>query len=235
MTWMKSSGRNCSSMSHAGNRNDELAARPATADAPSRCRRAAGRRRSDAAARMRPARSRSRVAQRRRLRNTSATPSWSAVASPAMNSICGISRRASMPSISADKRADAFADLRDDRVAFGQVGDEARILLAETDQRLVLLLHAPHREAALAAVAPGGVGQWRQHRLRRDMADALEVFQQHALLGVDLLGFVEVLQRAAAAGAEVRAARRDAIGRGLQHLDGRALRRSCAGVRSAAP
>ncbi len=88
-----------------------------------------------------------------------------------------------------------------------EVGDEARILLAEADQGLALLLHAAHREPALAAVAPGGVGQRRQHALGRDVADALQVLQQHALLGDDLLVLGQVLQHAAAAGAEMRAAR----------------------------
>src|SRR5690606_34340027 len=76
-----------------------------------------------------------------------------------------------------------------------------------------------HRETAPAAVAPGGVHQRLEHGLGRDVADALEVLQQHALLGVDLLRFVQVLQRAATAGAEVDAARRHPVGRRLQHLE----------------
>src|SRR5690606_36997882 len=104
-------------------------------------------------------------------------------------------------------------------VALAQVGDEARIALAEADQGLVLLLHAAHREPALAAVAPGAAGQRRQHAGGADVADALEVLQQHTLLGQDLLRFVQVLQHAAAAHAEMGAARLDAVGRGLQHLE----------------
>ena len=50
------------------------------------------------------------------------------------------------------------------------------------------------------------------------MADALQVFHQHPLLGVDLLVLVQVLEHAAAAGTEMRAARRDPIRRGLQHV-----------------
>src|SRR5690606_4411659 len=117
------------------------------------------------------------------------------------------------------ERADALADRRQHRVAFGQVGDEARILLAEADQGLALLLHPPDREAALAAVAPGGVDQWFEHAARLHMADPLEVLQQDPLLGVDLLRFVEVLQGTAAAGAEVGAARVHPVGRGLQHFE----------------
>ncbi|KAG1254481.1 hypothetical protein G6F65_017022 [Rhizopus arrhizus] len=50
------------------------------------------------------------------------------------------------------------------------------------------------------------------------MADALEVVHQHALLGDDLLVFVQMLQHAAGAGAEVRAFGGDTLRRGLQHL-----------------
>jgi hypothetical protein len=124
-----------------------------------------------------------------------------------------------MPSISADSAAIFVPICRHDGVAFDEVGDEARILFAEAHERLVLLLHATHGEAALAAIAPGGIDQRRQHGLGRDVADALQVLQQHALLDVDLFGFVEVLQRAAAAGAEVRAARGNAIGRSDEHLE----------------
>src|SRR5690606_40154989 len=67
--------------------------------------------------------------------------------------------------------------------------------LAETDQRLSLFLHPPHREPSLAPIAPRRIGQRRQHRLGRDVADALEVFPEHALLGKDLLRLLQVLQR----------------------------------------
>src|SRR3546814_4063128 len=55
------------------------------------------------------------------------------------------------------------ADRGDHGVAFGQVGDEARIALAEPDQGLALLFHPAHREAALAAIAPGDISQrWKR-------------------------------------------------------------------------
>ena len=114
---------------------------------------------------------------------------------------------------------DLHADFRHHRVAFADVGDEARILLAETDQRLVLLLDAAHRETPLAPIAPRGIHQRRQHLARRHVADALQVLHQHALLGVDLLVLGQVLQHAAAAHPEMRATGRDAIRRGFQHLE----------------
>src|SRR3546814_19269400 len=81
-----------------------------------------------------------------------------------------------------------------------------------------LLFHPAHREAALAAIAPGDISQRWKQVVRRNVTDALQVLEQHALRGQDLLRFGQVLPRAAAAGAEVRAARGDADGGGVQHL-----------------
>src|SRR5690606_17873314 len=78
-------------------------------------------------------------------------------------------------------------------------------------------------EAALAPVVPGGIGERRQHPLGLDVADAAQVVQQRALLGLDLLLLAQVLQHAAGAVAEVRAARLDPVRRGLQHLQGAGL------------
>ena len=52
------------------------------------------------------------------------------------------------------------------------------------------------------------------------MADALQVIEQHLLLRQNLFIFGQVLQHAAAAGAEMRATRLHAVGRCAQHLDG---------------
>ena len=84
------------------------------------------------------------------------------------------------------QRRDLEAQLRDHDMAFADVGHEARILLAEPDQGLVLLLDPAHREATLPAIAPAVPAQWWQHALRRNMADALQVLQQDPLLGLDL-------------------------------------------------
>src|SRR3546814_4539124 len=75
------------------------------------------------------------------------------------------------------------ADRGDHGVAFGQVGDEARIALAEPDQGLALLFHPAHREAALAAIAPGDISQRWKQVVRGNVTDALQVLEQHALLG----------------------------------------------------
>src|SRR5262249_28789946 len=54
---------------------------------------------------------------------------------------------------------------------------------------------------------------------RHDASDALERGAQLGVLLLELRGSRQVLQRAAAADAEVRAARRDAYGCGLEHLE----------------
>jgi hypothetical protein len=96
---------------------------------------------------------------------------------------------------------------------------QARIGLAETHQRLALLLDAADREPALAAIAPGRVRERREHVGWRHMPDAFEVLHEHALLGDDLPRLVVVLQRATAARAEVAAAGVHALGRGFEDLD----------------
>ena len=118
---------------------------------------------------------------------------------------------------------DLDADLRDDGQALAQVGDETRVLLAEADQGLVLLLDPAHREAALAAVAPAVADQRRQHRAGLDVADPGQVVHQHPLLGHDLLRLLQMLQHAAGADAEMRAARGHPLRRRLQHLQGARL------------
>src|SRR5690606_24815359 len=113
--------------------------------------------------------------------------------------------------------------LRQHGMALRQIGDEARVGLAEADHGPALLLDVAHREAALAPVVPGGIGERRQHPLGLDVADAAQVVQQRALLGLDLLLLAQVLQHAAGAVAKVRAARLDPVRRGLQHLQGAGL------------
>src|SRR3546814_8196863 len=105
------------------------------------------------------------------------------------------------------QRRHRHADRGDHGMAFGQVGDEARIALAEADQVLALLFHTAPREATLGAIAPGDVRQWWKKVVRGNVAEALKVIEQYALIGQDLLRLDQVLQGAAAAGAEVRAAR----------------------------
>ena len=98
------------------------------------------------------------------------------------------------------------------------VGDVAPVGLAETNQHAPLLLDKFGAKPAFAAIAPRRIGQRRKYTLRHHLADALEIFEQHALLRRDLRDRIEMLQRAAATDAEMRAARRDAVGRGAQHF-----------------
>ena len=104
-----------------------------------------------------------------------------------------------------------------------QVGDETRVGFPETHHRLALLLDEAHRKAALAPVAPGGIHQRFKHLAGGHVADALQVVHQHAVFGGDLPRFGQVLEHAAGAGAEMRAARLNAVGRGNQHLQGAAF------------
>ena len=116
----------------------------------------------------------------------------------------------------ADQRAelgDAQAHRRQQRVALAEVGDEARIVLAEADHHLVLLGHPLDRQASLAAIAPRFAREWFEPARRCHLADALEVFGQHILLGRDLRRGRQVLHAASAAGAEMRAAWLDALRR----------------------
>ncbi len=120
------------------------------------------------------------------------------------------------------ERRDALADFGQQRVADRKIGDEARIVFAESDQHLAFLGDPLDRKPTLAAIAPWRVGQRIEPALRLDLADALEILGEHALLRGDLRSRRQVLQRAAAAGAEVRTTRLDALGRSRQQrLDAR--------------
>ena len=118
------------------------------------------------------------------------------------------------------QRSNLFAYLRDDGMAVEYLGDKAWVSLAEAHQRLALLLHPTHRKTAFAAIAPGIATQRRQHLLRLHVTDALQVVQQHALLGLDLLTLSHVLQHATRAHAEMRTARRHPVWRCSEHLKG---------------
>jgi len=118
---------------------------------------------------------------------------------------------------------DARADCRMQHVAGIDIGHVAAVALAETDEHPALFFDELHAEPALAPVSPRRVGQCRQHFARTHFADAFEIFQQHALLRGDLRGGRQMLQRAAAADAEMRAAWQHAIRRGAEHFLDRCL------------
>ena len=100
------------------------------------------------------------------------------------------------------QRLDLGADFRNHRQALAEVGDKTRILFTEADQGLVLLLDPAHREAALAAVTPARRPA-AAARCPASHGRSAPVVHQHALLGDDLLGLVQMLQHAAGTGAEM--------------------------------
>jgi len=119
------------------------------------------------------------------------------------------------------ERADELAqprqqrrDARRQHVAFAHVGDVARLALVEAHEHAALLRDVANRQPRPRAVAPCRPVDRRQERRGRDASDARERVLERALLGGDLQRRGGVLQRAAAAHPEVRAARRDAVGGG---------------------
>ena len=121
------------------------------------------------------------------------------------------------------QRIQLFAEHGIQHVAMREVGHEARVAFAETDQRPALLDDMLDRKARAPAIAPHVCGQRRQPARGLDVADAREVLRQHILLGRDLRGRRQMLQRAAAACSEMPAARRDAVGRGAEDFLGTGL------------
>ncbi len=89
------------------------------------------------------------------------------------------------------------------------VGDVARLPLVEADQHAALLRHVAHRQPRAVAVAPRRSVDRRQHLLpARTRPMCHSASSSTRCLAATCARGVEVLQRAAAADAEVRAARR---------------------------
>ena len=107
-----------------------------------------------------------------------------------------------------DERRDAFGQHR----ALVHVGDVGGAALAKAHHH-ALLVHAAHREPRPVPVAPFVAADHGQDALGLDFANARQVLQQPVLLGSHLRGEVGVLRGAAAADAEMRAARRAPAGR----------------------
>lgn len=97
------------------------------------------------------------------------------------------------------------------------VGDVAPVFLAETDDDAVLARDMLDAEARLAPIAVGGPGNAREQAPRAYAAHAFQDLEQHALLRRELGPCLQVLEGAAAAEAEMRARRRDALRRCRQH------------------
>ncbi len=96
------------------------------------------------------------------------------------------------------------ANRRVQHLATRQIRDIGRTPLAKSNQYPALLDDVLHTQPCLAAVSPRRTGQGRQHALRADTTDTLQVVEQHLLLGAHLCRGLQVLQAAAAAHAEMR-------------------------------
>src|ERR1019366_10765790 len=97
-------------------------------------------------------------------------------------------------------------------VATRDLRDEARLALMKTDEHRALLGDISHRETCPLPIAPGRPFDRPQDSLRTDLAQMPEPVFKGALLRRHLRRHVQMLHLAAAADAEVRAARHDALG-----------------------
>src|SRR6266850_1828192 len=104
-------------------------------------------------------------------------------------------------------------------MAFAHIGDVSRAPFAKADHHAALLLDAPHRQPGSAPIAPLLAVDDRQQHFRLHFSNASQVVLQAALLRRHLRRGIGLLRRAAAAHAEVRAARRAAAGGLAQYFD----------------
>ncbi len=98
-------------------------------------------------------------------------------------------------------------DLRHQDLAMLHVGDETAALLVEADQRFALLDHVPDRKPCALAITPCLPRDWPHDGFSPDLADVPQALLEDALLDRDLRPSVQMLHRAAAAHAEMRAPR----------------------------
>jgi hypothetical protein len=98
------------------------------------------------------------------------------------------------------------------------IGHEAGHLLAESHQRAPLGVHETGAQARTAPVSPRVAMQRREPAIGFNLADAPQRLAQHVVLHGALRLGRQVLQRAAAADAEMRAAGRHALRRRFDHL-----------------
>ncbi len=109
------------------------------------------------------------------------------------------------------QRQEQRADMARHDVADRQLGDEARLAFVEADQHRALLDDVADRQSSPLAVVPVGAAHRPQHAFGPHLAEMPKRVLDSALLGRHLRGDVEVLHLAAAADAEMRAARHDAL------------------------
>src|SRR5713101_5843760 len=107
-------------------------------------------------------------------------------------------------------------------MALAHIGDVSRAPFAKADHHAALLLDAAYRETGSAPIAPLLAVDDRQQHFRLHFSNASQVVLQAALLRRHLRRGIGVLRRAAAAHAEVRAARRAAAGGLAQYFRGSA-------------
>jgi hypothetical protein len=185
---MKSSGRNSSSTSHCGRRNDSCGASgrqrmhgivAARLQEDREAMFGAGRTRSSL--RLVGIAQRLQVAEHQRDREI--------IAGDELD-LRDVAHAPSRPSTSADQRGDlARRSAAPPRGIRAMSATKRGSCFAEADQGLVLLLDAAHREPPLAPVAPAVAGQRRQHRLRRTWPMRCRLSSSTLLLGFDLLVF----------------------------------------------
>ena len=117
------------------------------------------------------------------------------------------------------ERRDQPVHRRREDLATLERGDVGLGALAKPDQHLAAFEDVFDAEPRAAPIRPGRPLQGRQPLARLDPPDAREIVHQFARFGGDLRLGRQMLQRASAADAEVRTARRDAISRRLEHLE----------------
>ncbi len=115
-----------------------------------------------------------------------------------------------------------------------QVCDVRRGALAEADQHAPLARHVLDAQPRAAPVAPDRAGQRLEHPLGLHAAEAREILDQLSLLERELRRGRQVLQRAAAADAEVRDTRVRCGRRSRAARARRTPRRNCGAVASGA-
>ena len=168
-------------------------------------------------------RSKSRSRSRSAASGSSSTRSTSAVAlSATATSICATRRLMLRPPTSPASAATSAPTGGCEHLATSRIREEGAAALAEADEDLAFLVHvlAARRAAAIAPHRPVSGGSQRSGR---HAADALERLGHDAAFASSCAAWSRCCERAAAADAEMTAARRDAFGAAPQHLDDHSL------------
>jgi hypothetical protein len=130
----------------------------------------------------------------------------------------GHSRSDRKPGDQLRQRIDQHSRRRRENAAFVQVSDVGRRALAKSDQHPSLAWHQLYAEPCAPPIRPDRPCQRFEHTRGLDAAESDQVLQQLGLLESKLRRRSEVLQRAAAAEAEMRALGRHTVFAWSQHL-----------------